>query len=134
LFLNANRKTPAMHTMTSERTRTALNSRRRCGARWPGPVLVVALALSAAMPAAAAETAAPAAKPTAAAKPAGKAETAGIIVLDGKAPPTKPAQPTKGAEASTGIGLGGCASCDKTPAAGQKKPAAAAQDKSAVGK
>ena len=74
----------------------------------------------------------PEAKP--AAKPTGKAEASGIIVLDGKAPPaTKPAKPAKGAEAATGIGLGGCAACDKTGVPGQKKPAAAAKDKTAAG-
>jgi hypothetical protein len=86
-----------------------------------------------ALPAAAAEPAAPAAKP-AAAKPTGKAESAGIIVLDGKAPPTQPGKPTQGADAATGIGLGGCAACDKTTPANAKKPATAAKDKTAAGK
>jgi hypothetical protein len=111
------------------------NPSRHQGASWPVLLLLGALAA----PASAAEPAAPAAKPTAT-KPAAKGETAGIIVLDGKTPPaaaqgTKPAKPTKGADAATGIGLGGCAACDKSPAPGQKKPAAAAaQDKPAAGK
>jgi hypothetical protein len=88
-------------------------------------------AAGAAEPAAGATQAA--AKPAAAkaTKPTGKAEAAGIIVLDGKAPPAKP---TKGAEAATGIGLGGCAACDKTTPANAKKPDTVAKDKTATGK
>ena len=51
------------------------------------------------------------------AKPGSGAGNAGIIVLDGKAPPGD-----KGAKVSTGIGLGGCAACDK-PVAGTKEDA-----------
>ena len=113
----------------------ALNSLGQHSASVPGLwLLVLVLAGSLlALPAAAAEPAAPAAKP-AAAKPTGKAEAAGIIVLDGKAPPTKPAKPSQGTDAATGIGLGGCAACDKKPPAGQSKPAAAAQERAATGK
>lgn len=108
----------------------APRTRLRHGVRVPGLWLTLLAASLLALPAAAAEPAANAAKP-AAAKPAGKAEAAGIIVLDGKAPPTQPSKPTQGAEAATGIGLGGCAACDKTTPAAQKKPAAATQGKTA---
>lgn len=121
-----------MPTPTRPHTAARAPSCRR-SARAPARWLLLAAAALVALPAAAAEPAATAAKP-AAAKPAGKAEAAGIIVLDGKAPPTQPSKPTQGAEAATGIGLGGCAACDKTTPAGQKKPAAAAKDKTATGK
>lgn len=51
------------------------------------------------------------------AKPGSGAGNAGIIVLDGKTPPGD-----KGAKVSTGIGLGGCAACDK-PGASEEKTA-----------
>jgi hypothetical protein len=52
------------------------------------------------------------------AKPVSGAGNAGIIVLDGKTPPGE-----NGAKVSTGIGLGGCAACDK-PGADAKTDAA----------
>ena len=43
------------------------------------------------------------------AKPGGDKDSAGIIILDGKTPPGADAA----GKVSTGIGLGGCAACDK---------------------
>jgi hypothetical protein len=52
------------------------------------------------------------------AKPGSGAGNAGIIVLDGKTPPGE-----KGAKVSTGIGLGGCAACDKPVSSADEKAA-----------
>ena len=53
------------------------------------------------------------------AKPGNGAGNAGIIVLDGKTPPGD-----KGAKVSTGIGLGGCAACDKPGASASEEKTA----------